>query len=56
MEPTSVVTPGLFGSAQGLDMGPFPQACSGTLPVAIALIPINLGIGRGPAYTINCLP
>jgi len=56
MTPTSVVTPGLFGSQQGLDMGNFPQACSGSLPVAIALIPINLGIGRGPAYTTNCLP
>jgi len=50
------VGPGLFGSPQGLDLGAFPQACSGVLPVAIGIIPINLAIGRGPAFTTNCLP
>ena len=27
----------------------------GPLPIAIGLIPINLGIGRGPSYLINCV-
>ncbi len=49
------VGPGIYGSPQGLDLGEFPEACSGPLPIAIGLIPINLGIGRGPSYLINCV-
>jgi hypothetical protein len=49
------VGPGIYGSAQGLDLGAFPQACSGPLPIAIGLIPINMAVGRGPSYTINCV-
>lgn len=49
------VGPGIYGSQQGLDLGEFPEACSGPLPVAIGLIPINLAIGRGPSYLINCI-
>lgn len=49
------VGPGIYGSPQGLDLGEFPEACSGPLPIAIGLIPVNLGIGRGPSYLINCV-
>ncbi len=49
------VSPGIFGSPQGLDLGNFPAACSGALPLAIAIIPVNLGVGRGPSYLTNCI-
>jgi len=49
------VGPGILGSQQGLDLGPFPAACGGSLPLAIAIIPVNLGIGRGPSFLTNCI-
>jgi hypothetical protein len=54
LEPLDV-GPGIYGSVQGVDLGEFPEACSGPIPIAIGLIPINLAVGRGPSYTINCL-
>lgn len=48
------VGPGLFGSEQGLDMGPFPAACGGGLPTATFVLPMTWQ-GRGPSYFINCI-
>ncbi len=48
------VGPGLFGYDQGLDMGPFPDACGGGLPTATFLLPMTY-LGRGPSYFINCI-
>jgi len=48
------VGPGLFGSEQGLDMGPFPDACAGGLPTATFVLPMTWQ-GRGPSYFINCI-
>lgn len=49
------VGPGLYGSEQGLDLGEFPEVCSGGLPTATFLLPINYETGRGPTYFINCI-
>jgi hypothetical protein len=40
---------------QDVHMGPFPEACSGSLPLAIGIIPVNLAVGRGPTFLSNCL-
>jgi len=48
------VGPGLFGSEQGLDMGPFPDACGGGLPTATFVMPMTWR-GRGPNYFVNCI-
>ena len=42
-------------SEQRLELGPFPKACSGSLPLAIGIIPVNLVVGRGPTFLSNCL-
>ena len=49
------VEEGYYGSEQHLELGPFPEACSGPLPVPIAIIPINLAVGRGESWLTNCL-
>lgn len=40
---------------QDVHLGPFPEACSGKLPLAIGIIPVNLAVGRGPTFLSNCL-
>jgi hypothetical protein len=54
VEPVSVGA-GLYGSPQGLDLGEFPEVCSGGLPTATFLLPINYIEGRGPTYFVNCI-
>jgi hypothetical protein len=51
----TVIEPGLLGG-QDIHLGPFPPACSGFLPVATLVIPINLAVGRGETWLTNCLP
>ncbi|EDM79291.1 hypothetical protein PPSIR1_04103 [Plesiocystis pacifica SIR-1] len=51
----SVIEPGLLGG-QDVHLGPFPEACSGFLPVATVIVPINLATGRGESILVNCLP
>jgi hypothetical protein len=52
--PDEVVDPGFIWT-QDVHIGEFPEACSGSLPLAIGVIPINLAVGRGPAFTTNCI-
>lgn len=49
------VGPGMFGSVQGIDIGEFPVVCSGGLPTATFLLPINYDVGRGEPYFVNCI-
>ncbi|WP_211365524.1 hypothetical protein [Polyangium fumosum] len=49
-----VVEPGLLAE-QDIHMGPFPEACSSAIPLAIGVIPVNLATGRGPVYKSNCI-
>ncbi|EYF01428.1 Hypothetical protein CAP_8359 [Chondromyces apiculatus DSM 436] len=53
--PMEVIEPGDLAE-QELYLGEFPEACSGSLPLAIGLVPINLAVGRGPYFTTNCIP
>ncbi|UQA58349.1 hypothetical protein [Polyangium aurulentum] len=49
-----VIDPGDLAD-QDVHMGPFPEACSGSLPLAIGIIPVNLAVGRGPTFLSNCI-
>lgn len=49
------VGPGIYGSQQGIDIGPFPDVCSGGLPTATFLLPISYVNGRGESYFVNCI-
>ncbi|MEM6996556.1 MAG: hypothetical protein AAF721_38995 [Myxococcota bacterium] len=49
------VGPGIYGSPQGVDIGEFPEVCSGGLPTATFLLPINYDEGRGEPYFVNCI-
>ncbi|MDI1484739.1 hypothetical protein, partial [Polyangium sp. y55x31] len=49
-----VIEPGLLAD-QDIHMGPFPEACSSAIPLAIGIIPVNLATGRGPIFKSNCI-
>jgi hypothetical protein len=55
--PTEITNQSISGTPQNVQIGDFPEACDGSLPSAIALIPINRELGiRGPSYVMNCIP
>ncbi|NVB42489.1 hypothetical protein G6O69_31995 [Pseudenhygromyxa sp. WMMC2535] len=54
LEPGQVIEPGTLGG-QDIYLGPFPEACSGSFPVATLVIPINLATGRGETWLTNCI-
>ena len=52
---TSYVPDVLGPGEDAVEIGPFPDLNSGSLPQPVYIIPVNLDVGRGPSYQLSLL-